>query len=90
MSVYYNTIMNRQLTPEQTKDYTNQLRRVGKLIHNRIADEMKRAKFIDAYPSLDDAEHFSALENIFHNLGNQLDSTRTYRGLEDIIRDLTR
>lgn len=80
--------MDRQLTPQQSEEYTKQLGRLGKLLLNRIADEMKRAKFIDAFPSLDDAEQLGEMESTFINLGNQLDTTRTPGGLENIIRHL--
>ena len=77
--------MNDPMTPEQVQTYVGHLKRLGKIIHSRIYDELKRAQFIDAFPTLGDLEMLRETQETLEQLGNQLDSVRQPDSLEAII-----
>lgn len=77
-----------QMTPEQVQDYCRHLKRLGKIIHRRIYEEMKRAQFIDAFSTLGEEEMLTRTQEDLEAIDIQLNNVTFHRGLERIIREL--
>ncbi len=80
--------MNDSMTPEQAQMYVGHLKKLGKIIHSRIYDELKRAEFIDAFPGLGEIEMLNEIRETLEDLGNRMDSVRQPDPLEAIIGEL--
>ena len=76
------------MTPEQAQTYVGHLKKLGKIIHSRIYDELKRALFIDAFPTFGDLEMISETRDDLEDLGNRMDSVSLPDPLESIIGEL--
>ena len=78
------------MTPEQAQTYVGHLKKLGKIIHSRMNDEIRRALFIDAFPGLGEIEMLSEIRETLEDLGNRMDSVSLRDPLESesIIREL--